>query len=139
MPDAMPPTIQGPYPNPTRPKLKLPKGACDAHCHIFGPGDKFPYHPTRTYTPPDAPKEKLKALHDLLGLERAVIVQATCHGDDNTATLDCIAWAPERYRGICMVLPDVSEKELERLDKGGIRGARISFALTSGRTMQTPR
>jgi predicted TIM-barrel fold metal-dependent hydrolase len=128
MPDVSIPTIQGPNPNTTKPKLKLPAGACDAHCHVFGPGDTFPYHPKRSYTPPDAPKEKLKALHDLLGLERAVIVQATCHGDDNTATLDCIAWAPERYRGIAMVNPDVSTAELERLHKGGIRGARFSFA-----------
>jgi predicted TIM-barrel fold metal-dependent hydrolase len=73
-----------------RPGFKLPAGACDAHCHVFGPGAVFPYAPGRRYTPEDAPKEALAALHDHLGVERAVIVQASCHGADNRAMLDAI-------------------------------------------------
>ena len=69
--------------NRRKPRFKLPPGATDAHCHVFGPGDKFPYAPGRRYTPEDAPKEMLRALHDHLGVERAVIVQASCHGTDN--------------------------------------------------------
>ncbi|MAF48092.1 MAG: hypothetical protein CMM10_07510 [Rhodospirillaceae bacterium] len=106
----------------------MPAGATDCHCHVFGPGDVFPYHPNRFYTPHDASKELIRTVHDKLGLERAVIVQATCHYDDNSATMDCIASDPDRYRGIVMVLPEVAEEELDRLDKGGARGARFSFA-----------
>ena len=128
MPNDTAPTIQGPNPDTRTPDLKLPALATDAHCHVFGPGDVFPYHPKRSYTPPDAPKELIKTVHDRLGLERAVIVQATCHYDDNTAMMDCLVSDPDHYRGIVMVLPEVADEELDRLDKGGARGARFSFA-----------
>ena len=79
-----------------KPRFKLPPGTCDAHCHVFGPAAKFPYAPNRRYTPEDAPKEMLAALHAHLGIERAVIVQASCHGNDTAAMLDCIASDPLR-------------------------------------------
>ena len=121
------PTIPGPDPNPIAPTLKLPANACDAHCHIFGPGDRFPYHPDRAYTPPDAPKERLKALHDHLGIERAVIVHASCHGPCMDATLDAIAASGGKYRGTSIVDPDITDAELQRLYDGGIRAVRFNF------------
>src|SRR2546428_12667283 len=90
--------IAGPDPNPVKPKYVPPPGACDAHCHIFGPAARFPYAPERRYTPPDSPKEKLRTLHEHLGLARAVLVQASCHGADNRAMLDAIAWRSEERR-----------------------------------------
>src|SRR5262245_537813 len=86
-----------------KPRFKLPPGATDAHCHVFGPAAKFPFAPDRRYTPEDAPKEALAALHAHLGVERAVIVQASCHGGDNSAMLDAIASAPDRYRGVAIL------------------------------------
>ena len=47
-----------------KPDFTPPPGACDAHCHIFGPGDKYPYAPGRSYTPPDAPLERFRALDE---------------------------------------------------------------------------
>jgi hypothetical protein len=82
-------------PNPSRPAFALPANACDAHCHVFGPGDKFPYSGKRTYTPPDAPAERLRALHEMLGIARVVLVQASVHGQDNSAMLDAIAQSPD--------------------------------------------
>ncbi|MEP7029821.1 MAG: amidohydrolase family protein [Pseudolabrys sp.] len=111
----------------SKPKFKLPPGSCDAHCHVFGPGDKFPYAPNRRYTPEDAPKEMLRALHDFLGIERAVIVQASCHGTDNAAMLDCIASDPKRYRGVAIVDDSFSAKDFDALDRGGVRGVRFNF------------
>jgi predicted TIM-barrel fold metal-dependent hydrolase len=110
-----------------KPQFKLPPGSCDAHCHVFGPGDKFPYAPNRRYTPPDAPKEMLRALHDHLGVERAVIVQASCHGTDNAAMLDCIASDPKRYRGVAIVDDSFTDKDYDALDRGGVRGVRFNF------------
>jgi predicted TIM-barrel fold metal-dependent hydrolase len=110
-----------------KPKFKLPPGSCDAHCHVFGPGDKFPYAPNRRYTPEDAPKEMLRALHDYLGIGRAVIVQASCHGTDNVAMLDCIASDPKRYRGVAIVDDSFTDKDFDRLHAGGVRGARFNF------------
>ena len=121
-------TCQPPDPNPRAPSFALPPGACDSHCHVFGPGHVFPYHPKRSYTPPDAPREALAALHATLGLDRAVIVQATCHGDDNRAMLDAIARAGGRYRGVAMIGEAVTDAELEALHAGGVRGVRMSFA-----------
>lgn len=119
--------IAGPDPNPVKPKYAPPPGACDAHCHIFGPANRFPYAPERRYTPPDSPKEKLRALHDHLGISRAVLVQASCHGADNRAMLDAIAGSQGAWRGVAMVGDDVTEEELEALHAGGVRGVRFNF------------
>ena len=121
-------TCRPPHPNPRPPSFSLPAGSCDSHCHVFGPGAVFPYHPKRSYTPPDAPYEALTGLHETLGLDRAVIVQATCHGDDNRAMLDAIARAGGRYRGVAMIDGAIGDAELEALHDGGVRGVRLSFA-----------
>jgi predicted TIM-barrel fold metal-dependent hydrolase len=110
-----------------KPMFKLPPGSCDAHCHVFGPGAIFPYAPDRRYTPEDAPKETLAALHAHLGIERAVIVQASCHGKDNRAMLDAIASAPDRYRGVALPDDSFSDKDFEALHQAGVRGVRFNF------------
>jgi 2-pyrone-4,6-dicarboxylate lactonase len=110
-----------------KPRFKLPPGATDAHCHVFGPAAKFPYAPGRRYTPEDAPKEMLRALHDHLGVERSVIVQASCHGSDNAAMLDCIASDPKRYRGVAIVDDTFTDKDYDALHAGGVRGVRFNF------------
>ncbi|MGA7196427.1 amidohydrolase family protein, partial [Roseiarcus sp.] len=73
------------FEEPSKPSFALPRGAVDAHCHVFGPGAEFPYAPERKYTPCDASKAQLFALRDRLGFARNVVVQATCHGADNSA------------------------------------------------------
>jgi 2-pyrone-4,6-dicarboxylate lactonase len=110
-----------------KPNFKPPPGATDAHCHVFGPADKFPYAPGRSYTPADAPKEMLRALHDHLGIERTVIVQASCHGTDNAAMLDAIAANPERTRGVAIVDDTFTDADYDRLHQGGVRGVRFNF------------
>lgn len=110
-----------------KPRYKLLPGSCDAHCHVFGPAAKFPYAPSRRYTPQDAPKEALAALHARLGIERAVIVQASCHGTDNRAMLDAVASAPDRYRGVAIVDDGFTDSDFEALHRGGVRGVRFNF------------
>ncbi|MBI3517530.1 MAG: amidohydrolase family protein [Proteobacteria bacterium] len=121
-----------PDPHPTTPRAALPPGACDAHCHVFGPADRFPYAPERSYTPPDAPVAALRALHATLGVSRAVIVQASCHGTDNRAMLDAIASSDGAYRGIAIVGGNVTGAELAALDRGGVRGVRFNFVAHLG-------
>lgn len=113
--------------NDGKPRYKLPPGSCDTHCHVFGPAAKFPYAPARRYTPQDAPKEALAALHARLGVERAVIVQASCHGTDNRAMLDAIASAPDRYRGVAIVDDSFTDSDFAILHCGGVRGVRFNF------------
>lgn len=112
---------------PSKPKLKLPPGACDAHVHVFGPGARFPYEPGRATTPGDAPKETLFALHDFLGFERCVIVHTAAHGFDNSATADALAAKGGAYRGIALVPTTISDAELKALDAAGFRGARFHY------------
>lgn len=115
------------HPNPSKPRYSLPAGAVDAHCHVFGPGDVFPYAPERKYTPCDAGKDKLFALRDFLGFERNVIVQATCHGADNGALLDALSSAGDRARGIVTVRDTVTDDELKAMHAVGVRGVRFNF------------
>jgi len=115
------------HPCPRKPSFQVPPGAVDAHCHVFGPGDEFPYAPSRKYTPCDGGKDQLWALRDHLGFSRNVIVQATCHGADNRAMLDAIAHSNGRARGVATVKRDISAEDLQRLHDGGVRGVRFNF------------
>jgi 2-pyrone-4,6-dicarboxylate lactonase len=124
---AFAPTIPGPDPHPRTPRFKLPPLACDAHTHIFGPGDKYPYAPGRPYTPPDAPLEMFQALHETLGISRAVIVNASVHGTDNRVAVDAIAVSGGRYRAVANIDGSITERELEALHEGGFRGCRFNF------------
>jgi 2-pyrone-4,6-dicarboxylate lactonase len=114
-------------PQPSTPTFRLPAGAVDAHCHVFGPAAEFPFAPERKYTPCDAGKDDLFKLRDFLGFERNVIVQATCHGRDNRALVDACRAAGDKARGIATVGPDVSRDELAELDAAGVRGVRFNF------------
>jgi 2-pyrone-4,6-dicarboxylate lactonase len=115
------------HPAPKKPEYLPPPGAVDAHCHVFGPGDEFPYAPERKYTPCDAPKEKLWELRDYLGFERNVIVQATCHGADNRAMLDALRASNNRARGVATATREFTDEQLRELDGAGVRGVRFNF------------
>jgi len=121
------PLIAPPDPNTRTPRFKAPALTCDTHCHIFGPDRLYPYAPDRTYTPPDAPLEKFRELHGKIGVERAVIVNASCHGLDNRVVTDAIAQSNGRYKGIANIDDSVSDKELEKLNEQGIKGCRFTF------------
>jgi len=115
------------YEGPSTPKFKLPPGAVDAHCHVFGPGDKFPYAPERKYTPCDASCHQLFALRDHLGFARNVLVQATCHGVDNRALMDACRASGGMARGVASVRRSVSDSELRELHDAGVRAVRFNF------------
>ena len=115
------------HPSPSKPRYVPPAGAVDAHCHVFGPMASFPFSAKANYLPEDAGPEMLFALRDRLGFAKNVIVQASCHGTDNSATLDAIARSNGKARGVAVVDPAISEDELERLHAGGMRGIRFNF------------
>jgi len=115
------------HPDPSVPRFRAPPGAVDAHCHVFGPGARFPYAPERKYTPCDASYEQLFALRDRLGFERNVIVQATCHGADNRALVDALRHAQGKARGVATVRRSISDQELQDLHAAGVRGVRFNF------------
>ena len=112
---------------PSRPGFMPPPDAVDAHCHVFGPQAAFPFSAKAKYLPQDAGPDMLFALRDRLGFARNVIVQASCHGVDNAATLHAIAASGGRARGVAVVDPAIPDAELERLHDGGMRGVRFNF------------
>jgi 2-pyrone-4,6-dicarboxylate lactonase len=113
--------------SPSKPRFTPPPGAVDAHCHVFGPQAEFPFSPKAKYLPQDAGPDALFALRDHLGFARNVIVQASCHGTDNSATLNGIARSNGLARGVAVVDPAISDAELDALHAGGIRGVRFNF------------
>ena len=115
------------FAGPAKPSFKLPPGAVDAHCHVFGPGNVFPYAPERKYTPCDASKDQLFALRDHLGFDKNVIVQATCHGTDNRALVDALWASNNNARGVATVNRDVTDAELQDMHEAGVRGTRFNF------------
>src|SRR6202165_1504292 len=115
------------YAGPSKPRFKVPAGAVDAHCHVFGPGAEFPYAAERKYTPCDASKQQLYALRDHLGFARNIIVQATCHGADNRALVDALKHSAGKARGIATIRRDVNDAELQALHDAGVRGVRFNF------------
>ena len=115
------------YTGPAKPKFKLHAGAVDAHCHVFGPGAEFPYAPERKYTPCDASKAQLFALRDHLGFDKNVIVQATCHGSDNSAMVDALKASNCKARGVATVKRSVTDQEIQAMHDAGVRGVRFNF------------
>ncbi|WP_174297845.1 amidohydrolase family protein [Sphingomonas bacterium] len=113
--------------DPSRPRYVPPAGAVDAHCHVFGPQALHPFAARAKYLPQDAAPDTLFALRDRLGFARNVIVQASCHGTDNAATLDAIACSDGRARGVAVVDPAIDDVGLHALHDGGIRGIRFNF------------
>src|SRR3546814_5654948 len=108
--------------HPSKPRWTPPPGAIDAHVHVFGPEARFPFASIAKYHPQDATPEMLFALRDHLGLSRNIIVQASCHGFDNRATLDGIARSGGKARGVAVVRSEEHTSELQSL-------MRISYAV----------
>ena len=115
------------HPNPKKPEFVLPEGAVDSHCHVFGPSPEFPFAPQRKYTPCNAGKQELFALRDHLGFSRNVIVQATCHGNDNSAMVDACRSGGHLTRGIASVAANIHREELVEMHVAGVRGVRFNF------------
>lgn len=112
---------------PSAPGFMPPPGAVDAHCHVFGPMTEFPFSVKARYLPEDAGAEMLFELRERLGFSRSVIVQASCHGSDNSATLAAIAQSAGTARGVAVVDPAITDRQLEVLHAGGIRAVRFNF------------
>jgi predicted TIM-barrel fold metal-dependent hydrolase len=126
------PTCKAPDPDTKTPQYRAPKGACDAHCHLFGPSAVYPYAANRTYTPPDAPLATFKKLQRTLGLSRAVLVNASCHGVDNTVIVDAIAQSDGQYRGVANADDSFSDADFRKLHEAGFRGVRFNFVAHLG-------
>src|SRR5664279_2929118 len=125
------------YAGPSKPRFKVPAGAVDAHCHVFGPGAEFPFAQERKYTPCDSSRQQLYALRDHLGFARNVVVQATCHGADNRAMVDALLHSNGKARGVATVKRSISDAELDAMHAAGVRG--VSFNVVKSLVDFTPK
>mgnify|MGYP001321872827 CR=1 FL=1 len=126
-PATVAPVCAGPDFNPRQPKRRLPSRSCDAHAHILGPQATYAYSPARIYTPPDCLLSDYLHMLDILGIERAVLVQPSVYGTDNTVMLEAMKKAGNRLRGVAVVEKDVSDEALKALDAAGVRGVRVNI------------
>jgi predicted TIM-barrel fold metal-dependent hydrolase len=133
--DAAIPGCQAFNPDPGQPRLAIPPGSCDCHAHIFGPADRYPFTPNRSYTPPEAPVEAYRHMLAALGFERGVIVQPSVYGTDNRCTRDAVVASGGKWRGVAVVEPDVSDLVLADFHSVGFRGVRINLLFKGGLQM----
>jgi predicted TIM-barrel fold metal-dependent hydrolase len=126
------PDIAGPVAKPRRPKFRLPAGSVDTHAHVFGPVGDYPYASNRPYTPPDAPLAMFRNLHRAIGVDRAVIVNASIYGSDNRVITDAIAQSGGRYKGVGNCVNTMTDEELRALDRAGICACRFNFVKRLG-------
>jgi predicted TIM-barrel fold metal-dependent hydrolase len=116
------------HPHPSRPRFTVPPAACDTHFHVFGNDPREKRNPQ---VPPRAPKrapwDALHAMHRALGIERGVLVQNTVVQINYDVLLDDLAANP-RVKAIALISDQTSDRDLERLDRGGVCGIRFHFA-----------
>jgi 2-pyrone-4,6-dicarboxylate lactonase len=124
----MPILTRGPDPDPKKPKLKAPPGACDTHIHLFGPAAKYPFAPDSPYSSRDALPATFIALQDRLALSTAVIVSPGAYGRNYALLADVLAKYPQRFRGIALLRDDTPSSEIGRLTRLGVRGMRMMSA-----------
>jgi len=116
-----------PDPNTRKPKFTPPPNSCDTHFHVFGPPERFPFVSTHEYTPPAAPLEHYLKMIAIIGIERAIVVQPSVHGLDNSAALDAVAKSGGRFRAVARIDDKTPKSELQRLHDGGVRGVRFNL------------
>ena len=131
------PLCQAFDPKPRKPAIKLPPLACDTHAHVFGPEERYPYSSKRIYTPPDSLLNDYQNLLLTLGVERAVLVQPSVYGTDNSAMLDAINRAGPQFRGVAVVSEEISEPELRQMHETGVRGVRVNIVDVKNRKAGT--
>lgn len=118
-----------PDPDTRKPSFVPPPGACDCQLHIFGPPERYPIIAEPRYEPHfELGLNRARAMHAALGIERGVLVTATVYGTDNRVTVDALRQGGDRFRGIAVIAEDVTDAELDDMDRAGIRGIRFNFA-----------
>ena len=135
------PLCQAPDPEIRSPKVAFPAGAVDCHAHVCGPAMQFPYAQERIYTPPDATLKNYKLLLDMLGIDRAVLVQPSVYGTDNRAMLAALKAQSEKFRGVAVIsnnANEISDQALEQLHASGVRGIRCNMVDVTNKTAGLP-
>jgi predicted TIM-barrel fold metal-dependent hydrolase len=122
----------GPILKTRKPKLALPPGAADCHCHVFGPRDKYPWAANRLYTPPPVYLDDYLAMLRTTGFARGVMVQTGLYGNDNRFLVDALKAHPNALRGIALIDEHMTDRALRDLAEAGVRGFRVNRTAKTG-------
>ena len=119
-----------------RPTWQPPDGTTDCHMHVFGPFDRHPLVPDRSYTPPEASLEMYRSVCDALGIGRTVVVQPSVHGTNNAVTLDAVATlGPSRARAVVVVDDTARPEDLQAMARRGACGVRLNTVSRQGTSL----
>ena len=129
---AEPAICAAPDSSPTSAWFTMPPGAVDSHAHVFGPQGRYGYAPDRQYTPPPVFLDDYLHMLAAVGFSRGVLVQSGVHGVRNDVVVDAMARCAGRFKAVALIAPDVSDAELERLDRAGVRGFRANLVAKIG-------
>ncbi len=113
--------VRAPVPPP-------PAGSCDCQFHIFDDPEIYPPKPDALYDPPNAAFEDMRGVMRALGFQRGVIVHAMPYDTDHRLLVDTLEKFadPESIRAVGIIKENVSDKELEKLDRLGVCAARVN-------------
>jgi 2-pyrone-4,6-dicarboxylate lactonase len=136
--DVRAPPCAPPDLTPRTPRLRLDARACDCHAHVIGPARHYPFAIDRVYTPPDCLPAAYDRMREVVGLERAVLVQPSVYGNDNRLLLDALRRDPERLRGVAVIEPDASDEALASMHSAGVRGIRLNLVDTHAARASLP-
>jgi predicted TIM-barrel fold metal-dependent hydrolase len=127
------PACPGPDPRPRgATRFAVPQGAVDTHAHVIGLPPAYPFAPGRSYTPPEAPADRYLAMLDATGMTYGVLIQVSVHGTDNRLMVETLRANPKRLRGVGVVAPDISERDLADLATAGVVGLRLNVLFGGG-------
>ena len=111
----------------------------DSHAHVFC-GD-LPFAAARVYTPEPCQAgtaRQFRAVLDAHGVTHALLVGAQPYGTDNRCLLRSIAASGGRFKGIALVTPGATQRELRALADGGVVGMRINLSTDGMRDLLAP-
>ena len=109
------------------PAFPAPPNACDAHFHVFGAAERYPYGTDIRYKPPFEPLQAYLKLARRIGFMRYVFVQPSAYGFDNSCMLDAMRALDAGVRRGIIDLHETktNDKELAELNALGVRGIRV--------------
>lgn len=127
-----PPACPGFDPAPRTPRFRLPALTCDAHHHVFGPYSHYPMQPERSYTPPEATLDDYRRMCRAVGIERSVLVHPSIYGTELSSLVETLEDNRDWMRGVAVIDDSISDAELHRLDRAGVRGVRFNVLFKGG-------
>lgn len=94
--------------------------------HVFGPPDRYPGAPDRTYAPSPKPLAEYRRMRERLGLARVVLVQPSAYGTDNRALLDTLGQGAPTMRAVAVIDGSFGADTLRSMHHAGVRGIRLN-------------